>query len=76
MILFLRSGDNHHILNLHYYDHGERLLRLVSSATICAVKWIKTAVQLGSLVRFLYDSNTNCTKRRASIAASGKAFDY
>jgi len=40
------------------------------------MKGINTAVQLGSLVRFLYDSNTNYTKRGTSMAASGKAFDY
>jgi len=40
------------------------------------IKGIKTAVQLGSLVRFLYHSSTNYTKRGASVAASGKAFDY
>jgi len=40
------------------------------------VNGINTAVQLRSLVRFLYDSNTNYTKREASVAASGKAFDY
>jgi len=40
------------------------------------VKGINTAVQLGSLVRFLYRSNTNYIKRGASVATSGKAFDY
>jgi len=32
------------------------------------LKGIKTAVQLGILVRFLYDSNTNYNKRGASVA--------
>jgi len=40
------------------------------------LKGIKTAVQLGQLVRFLYHSNNNYTKRGVSVAASGKAFDY
>jgi len=40
------------------------------------LKGIKTAVQLGPLVRFLYHSKTNYSKRGAYIAASGKAFDY
>jgi len=40
------------------------------------LKGMNTAVQLGSLVRFVYDSNTSNAKRGASMAASGKAFDY
>jgi len=44
--------------------------------TQSSIKGINTAVQLGSLVRFIYHINTNYTKRGASVAASGKAFDY
>jgi len=44
--------------------------------SLAKLKDIKTAVQLGILVRFLYGSNTNYTKRGASVAESGKAFDY
>jgi len=35
------------------------------------VKGIKTAVQLGQFVRFLYHSKTNYSKRGVSVAASG-----
>jgi len=40
------------------------------------IKGIKTAVQLGQLVRFFYHSNTNYTKPGVSMAASGKAIHY
>jgi len=65
-------------------DTCDWLLRVRSDRTIAAVfqcfiysklKEIKIAVQFAKLVRFLYNSITNHTKRGISVAASVKALD-
>jgi len=39
--------------------------------TLLNLKELKTAIQLGKLVRFLYHNITNFTKRGTSVAALG-----